>query len=105
MAASRRPAASSVVCSRIVVRTSKSGRSSGVAKRTPPVAIDRHAERFGQADERVVVVFLIAAQVPLQLDIDLAAPEQADEPIEQAADAEALGEQQRPPRERDEALA
>ena len=65
---------------------------------------DRHAKRLGEADERVVVVFLIAAQVPLQLHIDLAASEEADEPIEQAADAEALGEQQRPPGQRDEAL-
>ena len=62
----------------------------------------RHAKRLGQAHERVVVVFLIAAQVPLQLDIDIAATEQPDQPIEQPADAVPLGEQQRPAGQRDE---
>ena len=36
----------------------------------------RHTERIGQAHQRVVVVLLIAAQVPLQFDIDIAATEE-----------------------------
>ncbi len=50
-----RPAAS-VVCSRMQVSTSNSGRSAGVAKRTPLVARTRHAERLGQRHQRLVVV-------------------------------------------------
>ena len=52
---------------------------------------ERHAKRLGEADQRVVVVFLIALQVPLQLDEGVAAAEHADDAIEQAADAEPLG--------------
>ena len=63
---------------------------------------ERHAERLGQAGQRVVVVFLIAAQVPLQLDVDVAAAEQPDQPIEQPADAVPLGDEQRPPDQRDQ---
>ena len=91
------------MCSRIEVSTSNSGRSSGVAKPTPPVATQRHAKRLGEADQRVVVVFLIALQVPLQLDVGIAAAEHADDAIEQAADAEALGAQQRAAGHGDEA--
>ena len=62
----------------------------------------RHAERVGQARQRVVVVFLIALQMPLQLDIDVGAAEDADKAIEQAAHAVALGLQQRAARQGDE---
>ena len=85
------------------VSTSNSGRSSGVAKPHAAGGDQRHAKRLGQADQRLVVVFLIALQVPLQLDVRLAAAEDADHAIEQAADAVALGLQQRPARQRDEA--
>ncbi len=64
---------------------------------------ERHAKRLGQADQRVVVVFLIAPQMALQLDVDVAAAEQPDQPIEQPADAVALGQQQRPAGQRDQA--
>ena len=52
---------------------------------------ERHAKRLGEADQRLVVVFLIALQVPLQLDVGIAAAERADDAIEQAADAEPFG--------------
>ncbi len=64
---------------------------------------ERHAKRLGETDQRVVVVFLIALQVPLQLDAGIAAAEDADDAIEQAADAEALGAQQRAAGHGDEA--
>ena len=60
----------------------------------------RHAKGVGEAHQRVVVVFLIAAQMPLQFDVHIAATEQPDQPIEQAADAVAIGQQQRPTRQR-----
>jgi hypothetical protein len=47
----------------------------------------RHAERAGQCDQRRVVLLFVAAEMPLQFDIDVAAAEDADDPIEQAADA------------------
>ncbi len=62
----------------------------------------RHAERAGQAHERVVVVFLIAMQVALQLDVRVRSTERADNAIEQAADAVPLGVQQRAARHGDE---
>jgi hypothetical protein len=48
---------------------------------------DRHAERARQRIERDVGRFFITQQVPLQLHVHVAAPEQPDEAIEQAADA------------------
>ena len=63
----------------------------------------RHPERRRQARQRVVVVLLIAPQVALQLDAHLGAAEDADQPIQQPADAEAIGAQQRLPGQRDEA--
>ncbi len=56
---------------------------------------ERHAKRFRETHQRVVVVFLIAMQVALQLDKNIVAAEDADHAIEQAADAEAVGAQQR----------
>jgi hypothetical protein len=64
---------------------------------------ERHAIRVGQIDERVVVVGFVAIQMPLQLHVDLLAPEDADQPIEQAADAVLPRAQQVPARQRDEA--
>ena len=62
----------------------------------------RHAEGVGQADEHVVVVFLLAPQVPLHFDVDVRAPEDAHQRVEQPPDAEAMGLQQRLSRHRDE---
>ena len=62
----------------------------------------RHAERRRQADERLVVALLVAAKVPLQLDVDAAAAEDADQPIEQAADAVAAAVERGAPGERDQ---
>ena len=69
------------------VRTSNSGRSAGVAKRTPLVAIVGTRNADGETDERVVVALFVAPQMALQLDVDAVAAEDADEAIEQAADA------------------
>ena len=55
----------------------------------------RHAKRLGEAHQRVVVVFLIALQVALQLHKNIVAAEDADQAIEQAADAEPLGAEER----------
>ena len=66
------------------VSTSKSGRSAGVAKRTPPVATSRHAEGRREIDERLVVRFLVAAEMPLQLDVHGVAAEEADEAVDAA---------------------
>ena len=76
--------------------TSKSGRSPGVAKRTPLVAATGHAKGLRQVRERDGVGFLVAQQVPLQIDVDVAAAEDADQPIEQAPDAEVLRVEERP---------
>ena len=46
----------------------------------------RHAKRRGQRDERRVIGVLVASKMALQLDVDAVAAEDADEPIEQAAD-------------------
>ena len=64
---------------------------------------DRHVERRRELDERLVVRFLVAAEVPLQLDVHAVATEQADEAIHQAADAAAAGVERRAADERDEA--
>ena len=45
-------------------------------------------KRRREIAQRVVVRFLVAQQVPLQLDADVAAAERPDQPIDQAADAE-----------------
>ncbi len=47
----------------------------------------RHAEGRRQADERVGVARFVPPKVTLQLDVHAAAAEDADETIEQAADA------------------
>ena len=57
---------------------------------------DRHAERLGQRHEHLVVPGLVALQVPLHLHVDLLAAEDAHQPIQQPADAVAVGPQQRP---------
>ena len=101
--ASRRPAASSVVWWWTQVSTSNSGRSPGVAKRTPLVATTGTRKRVRQLGQRLVVGFLVAQQMPLQLDADVVAAEEADEPIEQAADAVLPRVEHRPARQRDEA--
>ena len=53
----------------------------------------RHPKRLGQADQRVVVVFLIAVQMPLEFNVGVATAEGADNAIEQAANTVALGAQ------------
>ncbi len=64
---------------------------------------DRHVERRREIDERLVVRLFVAAEVPLQLDVHAVAAEQADETIEQAADAVAAAVERRAAGERDEA--
>ena len=64
---------------------------------------DRHVERRREIDERLVVRFFVAAEVPLQLDVHAVAAEQADETIHQAADAAAAAVEGRAAGERDEA--
>ena len=49
---------------------------------------DRHMKRVGQIDERLVVGVFVAPEVPLHFHEDTVAAEHADEPIDQAADAE-----------------
>jgi hypothetical protein len=63
----------------------------------------RHAKRLGETDQRIVVVFLVAVQVALQLDVGIAAAERADDAIEEAADAEPFGAEQRAAGHGDEA--
>ena len=57
----------------------------------------RDSKRARQASQRHQVRFFVAQQVPLQLDVDVGAPEQADETVEQPADAVAMRVEQRPP--------
>ena len=64
---------------------------------------DRHVIGAGEIDERLVVRFLVAQQMPLQFDVDVRPAEQADQPIEQAADAMPLHPQDFAARQRDEA--
>ena len=63
---------------------------------------DRDAKRLRQRIKRGVVGFLISQQMALQLDEHVAAAEQADQPIEQAADAVSLAVEERTAAERDE---
>ena len=63
----------------------------------------RHVIRRGECDERVVVGFLVALQVALQLDVEPIAPEHADQAIEQPADAVPRAAEDGPASERDEA--
>ncbi len=64
---------------------------------------DRHPERRGHRGKRLVVGLLVAAGMPLQLDVRAIAAEETDEAIEQAADAEAARVERRAARQRDEA--
>ena len=65
---------------------------------------DRHPERRGHRGKRLVVGFLVAAGMPLQLDVrPEIATEETDEAIEQAADAEAARLERRAAGQRDEA--
>ena len=73
------------------VSTSKQRPLVGVANRTPSVATTGTRNAAARHDQRVVVVLLVALQVPLQLDVHVGAAEHADEPIEQPAHAVALG--------------
>ena len=84
------------------VRTSNSGRSAGVANRAPLVAMIGTRNASASRDERLVVGFLVAAVMPLHFDIRAIASEQADDPIEQAADAESMRVERGATDERDE---
>ena len=55
----------------------------------------RHAERRGQLRQRLVRRLLVAAVMPLQLDVGAIAAEDADQAIDQPADAEASGRRAR----------
>ena len=83
------------------VRTSNSGRAAGV-EADAVGRQRRHAERRGQADERLVVALLVAAEMPLQLDVHAVAAEDADQAIEQAADAVPPAVERRAAGKRDE---
>ena len=63
---------------------------------------DRDAKRPRQAGERHQVGFLVAQQMPLQLDADVGAAEQADQAIQQPAHAVVMRVEHRPARQRDE---
>ena len=64
---------------------------------------DRHVKRRREIDERVVVGFLVAQQVALQLPRTRSrAPKMPTMPIDEAADAEAAAAQRRAADERDE---
>ena len=79
----------------MAVSTSKSGRDA--------VGSDGgHAERRRERHERGGVGFFVAPEVSLQLEIDAAAAEDADQAIEQAADAVAPAVERRAAGERDE---
>ena len=69
------------------VRTSNSGRAAGVAKRTPLVASVGTRNAAARLTSACVVALLVAAEMPLQLDVHAVAAEDADQAIEQAADA------------------
>ena len=84
------------------VRTSNSGRRSGAAKRTPPVARTGHAKRRRQLDERLVVRVFVAPAVALQLDEQLLAAEQADQTVDEAADAVPMPAERRAAGQRDQ---
>ena len=62
----------------------------------------RHAKRAGQRDQRRVVLLFVAAEMPLQFDVDAVAAEDADEAIEQAADAVAAAIERRAADQRDQ---
>ena len=62
----------------------------------------RHAKGAGQLGQRLVVAFLVAEQMALQLHAHVVAAEQADETIEQAADAVTPRVEHRPAGQRDE---
>ena len=85
------------------VSTSNSGRSADGREPDAVGRDDRHAECRRQIDERLVVRFFVAAEMPLQLDVHAVAAEQADETIDQAADAVAAAVERRAADERDEA--
>jgi hypothetical protein len=63
---------------------------------------DRNVERGGERQQRCVVRFLVAPEMPLQLDADALAPEDAHEPIDESADAVPRAVQRLASRERDE---
>jgi hypothetical protein len=63
----------------------------------------RHAEGTRQTGQRDEVGFLVAQQMPLQLNADIGAAKQTDQPIEQPADAVVVRVKERPSRQRHEA--
>jgi hypothetical protein len=64
---------------------------------------NRHVKRGRQLDERLEVGLLVAEQVTLQLDVDVRAAEESDEPIDQAADTKLPAGERLAPDERHEA--
>ena len=63
---------------------------------------NRHMKRAGDINQHPVVGLFVAQEMALNLDIHVAAPEHADERIDQSADAVFLKTQQVASRERDE---
>ena len=64
---------------------------------------DRQVERRGEVAERVIVGFLVAQEMALQLDADVLRAERADQAIDETADAVARAVDRRAPGEGDEA--
>jgi hypothetical protein len=62
----------------------------------------RNAVGLRKRVERCIGGLLVAQQMTLQLDIHVAPPEQADQPVEQAAESMVAGIEQRTPAERNE---
>ena len=84
------------------VSTSNSGRSAGVAKRTPLVASVGTRNAAARLTSASLSRSSSRRQMPLQLDVDAVAAEHADEAIEQAADAVPPAVERRAAGERDQ---
>ena len=63
---------------------------------------DRHVEGGGEIAQRVIVGFLVAEEMALELEIGAGAPEDADQAIDESADAERRAAQHGAAAERDE---
>ena len=76
---SRRPAASSVVLSRMQVSTSSSGRPAGVAWRTSLVATSGMRKCARDVDQRAVEPLLVGIEMALQVDVEAVGEEALEE--------------------------
>ena len=74
----------------------------GIGESHPVGGDDRHVKRVGDVGQQAIVAILVAQQMALQLDIYAVAPEDADERIDQSADAIFFEPEQVAARQRDE---